>query len=86
MDIELTQAIDRVRRAMPRNRDVMFVCDECERLVRTAGETGPVVRVEEPAKPKLTRAQIQKNYRERKKRKTRADRLAVQRPKGDMDE
>lgn len=49
------QAIGRVRRAMPRNADVMLICDELEKLLRA----GP--------KPKLTRAEIQRNYRLRKK-------------------
>jgi hypothetical protein len=49
------QAIGRVRRAMPRNADVMLICDELEKLMRSG------------SRPKLTRAQIQKNYRLRKK-------------------
>lgn len=43
---------------MPRNAEVMLVCDEVERLV---------VEKQKPEKPKLTRAEIQRNYRLRKK-------------------
>lgn len=53
---DLQAVIDRVRRAT-RNLDMIRVCDELQqRLV------APVA-----GKPKLTRAQIQKNYRQRKK-------------------
>lgn len=79
---------------MPRNLDVMSICDALEKLLarssvvaqgavnaRVGGSSPPV-----PAKPKLSRAQIQKNYRERQKRLTRADRLAAQgKAKGEMD-
>lgn len=79
MDMELMQTIDRVRRAMPRNGDVMAVCNACEALMLCKPV---VVRVPvEPAKPKLSRAQIQKNYRARKKRLSREDRLAAQKAK-----
>lgn len=52
------QAIGRVRRSMPRNADVMLICDELEKLLTAPKSPGPV---------KLTRRQIQKNYRLRKK-------------------
>lgn len=75
---EIIQTISRVRRAMPRNSDVMELCDELERLLlarssvvergavnaRVGGSTLPV-----PAKPVLSRADIQRNYRLRKKGK-----------------
>jgi hypothetical protein len=48
---DLQQAIDRVRRAMPRNADVMMLCDALEeRLVSTA-EAAP------PPAPKAPRSQ-----------------------------
>lgn len=52
------QTIGRVRRSMPRNADVMLICDELEKLLMAPKPPGLV---------KLTRAQIQKNYRLRKK-------------------
>lgn len=72
---ETLQTIGRLRRAMPRNVDVMDVCDKLEKLMvrSSAVERLPVKQdvagsmPAEPAKPKLTRAQIQKNYRLRKK-------------------
>ena len=72
---ELAQTIGRVRRAMPRNPDVMTVCDELEKLmvrssaVEQRSLTPKVVgsNPTAPAKPKLSRAEIQKNYRLRKK-------------------
>lgn len=66
---EIAQAIGRVRRAMPRNSDVMLICDECDRLVRTAGESLPALGTVVPSKPVLSRAEIQKNYRLREKAK-----------------
>ena len=74
---EIILTIGRVRRAMGRNQDVMAVCDELERLlVRSSVEEQrplkPKVVGSNPAasaKPKLSRAQIQRNYRLRKKGK-----------------
>ena len=38
LDVELTQSIARLRRAMPRNPDVLVVCEALERLgVSTRG-------------------------------------------------
>lgn len=60
---------------MPRNVDAMLICDELDKFLarssvveqvavnhRVGGSTPPV-----PAKPVLSRAQIQKNYRLRQK-------------------
>lgn len=77
MDTDLAQAIGRVRRAMPRNVDVMLICDEVERLEArsSAVERRPLKpdvvgsNPTAPAKPKLSRADIQRNYRLRKKGK-----------------
>lgn len=74
---EIIQTLSRVRRAMPRNQDVMALCDALEKLMARssvverhveavrAGGSNP----SGPTKSKLTRAQIQKRYRERKRRK-----------------
>lgn len=65
---EIIQTIGRLRRAMPRNQDVMSVCDALE-----AALTAPRISIEvplsrvDPGKPKLSRAEIQRNYRLRKK-------------------
>jgi hypothetical protein len=56
---DIAEAIGRVRRAMPRNQDVMLICDELDNRLRISA----------PIKPKLSRAEIQKNYRLRKKAK-----------------
>lgn len=53
---EITQAIARLRREMPRNQLAMDLCKACEELM--AGK---------PKREPLTRAEIQKNYRQRKK-------------------
>jgi hypothetical protein len=53
---DLMRTIDRVRRAMPRNVDVMAVCDALEKLMQARVRT-----------TKLTRAEIQRRYRLRKK-------------------
>lgn len=58
-DLDLMQTIDRVRRAMPRNADVMAVCDALDAALRQAQVRTP--------RPKLTRAEIQRRYRLRKK-------------------
>lgn len=58
--------IDRVRRST-RNQDVITVCDELSR--RLVGQALiDAARGREPA-PKLSRAEIQRNYRLRKKAK-----------------
>jgi len=57
---DISQTIGRVRRAMPRNVDVMEVCDALDKLL-LAHQT--------QAAPKLSRADIQRNYRLRKKGK-----------------
>ena len=63
---------------MPRNAEVMLICDELEKslMVRSSAvEQRPLTpkvvgsNPTAPAKPKLSRAQIQKNYRLRKKGK-----------------
>lgn len=54
--VEVAQAIARLRRDMPRNALVMSLCDSCEQLMS------------KPERKPLTRAEIQRNYRERKKR------------------
>ena len=74
---DLAQTIGRVRRAMPRNADVMEVCDQLEKLmarssaVEPAAHNGSVAgsKPAAPTKPKLSRAEIQRNYRLRKKAK-----------------
>jgi hypothetical protein len=75
---DLAQTIGRVRRAMPRNADVMLICDELDKFLARSSAveqrslTPKVVgsNPTAPAKPKMTRAEIQKNYRLRKKGKT----------------
>ena len=64
MDIEIIQTVERVRRMMPRNGDVMRLCAWIE---QTLAKPTTRVQVADVSKPSLTRAQIQKNYRERKK-------------------
>jgi len=66
---EILQIIGRLRRAMPRNADVMALCDWAERQVTAprVAIDAPLARAE-PTKPKLTRAEIQRNYRQRKKK------------------
>jgi hypothetical protein len=70
--------IARVRRAMPRNGEVMLICDELEKslMVRSSAvEQRPLTpkvvgsNPTAPAKQKLSRAQIQKNYRQRQRAK-----------------
>jgi hypothetical protein len=56
---DLIQTIGRLRRAMPRNGDVATVCDALESSLRQGSAQ---VRT-----PKLTRAEIQRRYRLRKK-------------------
>ena len=71
---DLAQTIGRVRRAMPRNADVMLICDEAEKLMARSSvvEQRPLTpkvvgsNPTAPAKSKLTRAEIQRNYRRRK--------------------
>lgn len=41
MDIELTKTIARVRRAMPRNADVMSLCDALEARLATVEKVEP---------------------------------------------
>ena len=69
---EILVTIARVRRAMPRNTDVMAICDALEKeLVSNTfeGERREMARIRADLapRPKLTRAQIQKRYRERRK-------------------
>jgi hypothetical protein len=66
---EIIQTIARVRRAMPRNPDVMAICDELEKQMLRGGpwKQGSVVLEPVGSKTKLSRAEIQKNYRVRKK-------------------
>jgi len=59
---DIFQTIGRVRRAMPRNADVMELCDALEELLSRSATLS--------AAPKLTRAEIQRNYRLRKKGQT----------------
>lgn len=54
---EITQTIAKLRRDMPRNETAMALCDAAEQLMAAKPET----------KAPLTRAEIQRNYRERKK-------------------
>lgn len=53
---EIQQTIDRLRRDMPRNHLAMALCDAAEQLM-----------VKPVTKPKMTRAEIQKNYRARRR-------------------
>lgn len=62
------QTISRLRRAMPRNKDVMDVCDELERKV-VGQSLIDAARGRDVNPEKLTRAQIQRRYRQRKKAK-----------------
>ena len=57
---EIIQTIDRLRRDMPRNEVVKALCDACEQMVKDQQAF--------QSKPPLTRAEIQKNYRDRKRR------------------
>jgi len=50
--------IRQLRRDQPRNKLVLYVCDACEDLLRKKAGKTP-----------LTRAEIQKAYRERQKQK-----------------
>jgi hypothetical protein len=61
---------------MPRNADVMLICDELEKFMArsSAGSEQPPSKRQvvgsnpaASAKPKLSRAEIQRNYRLRKK-------------------
>jgi hypothetical protein len=54
--IEIMQAIGRVRRAMPRNADVMLICDELEKALAPR----PAAAVA-PAKPKFDKTAYQRN-------------------------
>jgi hypothetical protein len=69
---DLAQTIGRVRRAMPRNADVMAVCD-AERLMAAAAIAKPPTLATVPECPacavrrKLTQAEHQRNYRLRLK-------------------
>ncbi len=53
--------IERVRRAMPRNADVMAVCDACLVFARSAGETA------KGDGPKRDRAAYMRGYRKRER-------------------
>lgn len=76
---EIMTVIARTRRAMPRNMDVMEICKLAENHIlhcgaRTDRIIGPnsTAPANNPVKPRpLTRAEIQKNYRLRKKAKAR---------------
>ena len=57
--VDTYKLIDQLRRDMPRNQAVMDLCQACESLLRDNNSS----------KMPLTRAQIQKNYRDRKKLK-----------------
>jgi len=59
----ISETIGRVRRAMPRNADVMAICDDLEERLACRSAVDRLV----PPRPKLTRAEIQRNYRLRKK-------------------
>jgi hypothetical protein len=68
---EIIQTIGRLRRAMPRNPDVIELCDWAERQAiapRVAIEA-PLARAipDKTTKPRKTRAEIQRAYRLRKK-------------------
>ncbi len=54
---EVTQTIARLRRDMPRNSLAMALCEYCEGLMAKT----------QPERKPLTRAEIQKNYRDRQK-------------------
>ena len=65
---DIMQTISRVRRAMPRNGDVMAICDALEvELVSSRLTKEGKALVEREVKRKLSRAEIQRNYRIRKK-------------------
>jgi hypothetical protein len=64
MKAEVLSAIARVRRAMPRNVDVMLVCDELERQLVAPSTDGPRL--------KFDRVAYQREYmRERRARRKR---------------
>jgi hypothetical protein len=64
---ELILLIQRILREFPRHRDIIALCEACETLA-----------LAKPVKPRLSRAEIQRNYRQRKKA-----RLASAKPLGE---
>lgn len=54
---EINLTIAKLRRDMPRNEVAMALCKACEQLMAQTA----------PTKPPLTRAEIQRNYRQRQK-------------------
>lgn len=70
MTSDLFAALGRIRRAMPRNDDVMTICDALEgHLVSPAMPREAERDATQVAAGKLTRAEIQRAYRLRKKEK-----------------
>jgi hypothetical protein len=61
---EIAHIIGRVRRAMPRNDDVMTLCDELERRLVTRVVTPVVTAVT----PKRDRAEYMRQYRAKQSR------------------
>ncbi len=62
----MIEMIGRVRRAMPRNQDVMDICDALEKAL-VVGETISTAVATTERMLKKSRAEIQRNYRKRKK-------------------
>ncbi len=60
--IELTKTIQRVRRAMPRNPDVMAICDAAEKSL--------IVKSETDANPKFDRGAYQREYMRKRRAKS----------------
>jgi hypothetical protein len=58
--VELIQLIQRLSREFPRHRDIIALCTACEALALAK----PVPMA---GKPRLSRAEIQRNYRQRQK-------------------
>jgi hypothetical protein len=71
MTSDLFPALGRVRRTMPRNKDVMDICDALEGYIQRSNSISVDLpreaEREATAAGKLTRAEIQRAYRLRKK-------------------
>lgn len=74
---EIIQAIGRVRRAMPRNADVMLICDELEKILArsSAVEQRPLTpkvvgsNPTAPAKPKFDKRSYQRELMRKRRQK-----------------
>ena len=62
--VELIQLIQKLLREFPRHRDIIALCEACEALARAKPNPSDRSLL---IKPRQTRAQIQRRYRQRKK-------------------